>query len=93
MEAPTAFATNLNMPEPCDFIDESLPVCSIIRPTLAKNAGPLAVVAFLTNQGLFTGQSEDFFEALNAYSKSRCAGSTSIGGRGKEGGGGLNKES
>jgi hypothetical protein len=61
-----AFSTSLIMPEPCDFISESLPDCSIIRPTLAKNAGPLAVVTFLKNQGLFTGQSAEFFKTLNA---------------------------
>jgi hypothetical protein len=64
-----AFSTSLIMPEPCDFISESLPACSIIRPTLEKNAGPLAVVTFLTNQGLFTGQSAEFFKTLNALAR------------------------
>jgi hypothetical protein len=64
-----AFSTNLIMPEPCDFISEDLPDCSIIRPTLRKNAGAIAVVNFLTNMGLFTGQSEDFFEELHALAK------------------------
>jgi Ferritin-like domain len=64
-----AFSTNLIMPEPCDFIRESLPDCAIIRPTLAKNAGPLAVVTFLTNQGLFTGQSAEFFKTLHDIAK------------------------
>jgi hypothetical protein len=57
------------MPEPCDFISEELPECAIIRPTLAKNAGPLAVLAFLTNQGLFIGQSPEFFETLKAIAR------------------------
>jgi hypothetical protein len=61
-----AFQTNLIMPEPCDFISEDLPDCSIIRPTLTRNAGAVAAARFLTNMGLFHGQSEDFFEALNA---------------------------
>jgi len=64
-----AFSTNLIMPEPCDFISEDLPDCSIIRPTLRKNAGAIAVVNFLTNMGLFKGQSEDFREELNALAK------------------------
>ena len=64
-----AFSTNLIMPEPCDFISESLPDCAIIRPTLAKNAGPLAVVTFLTNQGFFTGQSAEFFKTLQAIAR------------------------
>jgi hypothetical protein len=57
------------MPEPCDFISEDLSDCSIIRPTLRKNAGPLAVVAFLTNMGLFQGQSQDLKEELNAIAR------------------------
>jgi hypothetical protein len=61
-----AFSTNLIMPEPCDFISKALPDCSIIRPTLRKNAGPLAVLAFLTNMGLFIGQSPAFFVTLTA---------------------------
>ena len=61
-----AFSTNLIMPEPCDFISKALPDCSIIRPTLRKNAGPLAVLAFLTNMGLFIGQSHEFFFTLKA---------------------------
>jgi hypothetical protein len=63
------FQTNLIMPEPCDFISENLPDCSIIRPTLRKNAGPLAVVAFLTNMGLFIGQSAEFFATLKTIAR------------------------
>jgi hypothetical protein len=58
------FQTNLIMPEPCDFISERLPQCSIIRPTLTKNAGAVAAVTFLTNMGLFIGQPRHFFRAL-----------------------------
>ena len=36
------FQTNLIMPEPCNFIKSGLPRCSIIRPTLTKNAGAVA---------------------------------------------------
>jgi hypothetical protein len=61
-----AFQTNLIMPEPCDFISEDLPDCAIIRPTLRKNAGALAVADFLKQMGLFTGQSPQFFSALHA---------------------------
>ena len=58
------FQTNLIMPEPCDFISERLPQCSIIRPTLTKNAGAVAAATFLTNMGLFTGQPLHFFRVL-----------------------------
>ena len=52
------FQTNLIMPEPCPFIDPSLPVCSVVRPTAATAAGALK---FLTAMGLFIGQSDAFF--------------------------------
>jgi hypothetical protein len=58
------FQTNLIMPEPCPFIDPSLPVCSIIRPT-ETNGIAMGVVNFLTNMGLFIGQSSAFFSLLN----------------------------
>jgi Ferritin-like domain len=58
------FQTNLIMPEPCPFIDPSLPVCSIIRPT-ETNGIAMGVVNFLTNMGLFIGQSAAFFSFLN----------------------------
>ena len=61
-----AFQTNLIMPEPCSFVSKDLPDCSIIRPTLEANAGPLAVVDFFTKMGLFKGQTPQFFETLTA---------------------------
>lgn len=57
------FQTNLIMPEPCPFISRSLPVCSIIRPT--ETAGvAMGAVRFLTNMGLFRGQTQEFFVFL-----------------------------
>ena len=56
------FQTNLIMPEPCPFIDTSLPVCSVVRPTSATSAGALK---FLTAMGLFIGQSDAFFTFMN----------------------------
>jgi len=58
------FQTNLIMPEPCPFISPSLPVCSIIRPTETDGIA-MAVVNFLTDMGLFSGQSAAFFALLN----------------------------
>jgi len=52
------FQTNLVMPEPCPFIDPSLPLCSVVRPTAATATGALK---FLTAMGLFAGQSDAFF--------------------------------
>ena len=58
------FQTNLIMPEPCPFLSRKLPPCSIIRPTETKGIAK-GVVKFLTDMGLFTGQSPAFFAFLN----------------------------
>ncbi len=58
------FQTNLIMPEPCPFLSRKLPPCSIIRPTETKGIAK-GVVKFLTDMGLFIGQSPAFFELLN----------------------------
>ena len=57
-------ATKLVMPRPCKFISEDLPLCSIIRPTSIRLAGAMAAAQFLTDTGLFTGQSQRFFDTL-----------------------------
>jgi Ferritin-like domain/TAT (twin-arginine translocation) pathway signal sequence len=57
------FQTNLIMPEPCPFINTSLPVCSVIRPTNPTGVATGAV-KFLTAMGLFIGQSAAFFAYL-----------------------------
>lgn len=54
---------NLIMPEPCPFISPNLPPCSVIRPTETKNIAK-GVVKFLTDMGLFIGQSSAFFALL-----------------------------
>lgn len=58
------FQTNLIMPEPCPFLSRKLPPCSIIRPTETKGIAT-GVVKFLTDMGLFIGQSSAFFKLLN----------------------------
>jgi hypothetical protein len=55
------FQTNLILPEPCEFLSPSLPRCSIVRPTLDANAGAQAAVKALTADGLFKGQTPEFF--------------------------------
>lgn len=55
------FDTALIFPEPCDFIDRSLPPVSIIRPSSDEKAGAVAAVKALTADGLFRGQSPAFF--------------------------------
>src|SRR5437763_5604955 len=58
------FQTNLIMPEPCPFLSRTLPRCSIIRPT-KTNGIAMGVVKFLTDMGLFIGQSPAFFAFLH----------------------------
>jgi hypothetical protein len=57
------FQTNLIMPEPTVFLSKDLPVCSIIRPTHSAGAAQ-AALAFLTADGLFIGQSSEFFQFM-----------------------------
>src|SRR5437763_1229780 len=57
------YQTNLIMPEPCPFISRKLPRCSVIRPTETKGIA-MGVVKFLTNMGLFIGQSPEFFHFM-----------------------------
>ena len=54
------FDKALIMPEPCPFLDPTLPICSIIRPTKTEGVA-MGVVQFLTDMGLFIGQSPAFF--------------------------------
>ena len=58
------FQTNLIMPEPCPFLSRKLPPCSIIRPTETRGIAK-GVVKFLTDMGLFIGQSPAFFAFMN----------------------------
>ena len=56
--------TNKILPEPCSFLDKSFPKCSVIRPTSTANSGAMAAVTGLTNDLLFQGQSQAFFDLL-----------------------------
>jgi len=64
---------DLIMPEPCQFIDASFPLCSVIRPTSLELAGAQAAATGLTNSGLFLGQSQEFFDALNSLAQAADA--------------------
>src|SRR5438132_362399 len=55
---------NLIMPEPCPFLDRSLPIVSIIRPTKTEGVA-MGALTFLTNMGLFIGQSTAFFAYMS----------------------------
>ena len=58
------FQTNLILPEPCEFLSPNLPACSIIRPTLSQNGGPMATVKAFIADNLFAGQNPQFLEAF-----------------------------
>jgi hypothetical protein len=62
------FQTNLIMPEPTTFLNRKFPVCSIIRPTATKGAA-MGAAKFLTDMGLFRGQSQGFFTALTTLAR------------------------
>jgi Ferritin-like domain len=57
------FQTNLIMPHPTIFLRRKFPRCSIIRPTETKGAAAGAL-KFLTDDGLFRGQSPAFFKFM-----------------------------
>jgi hypothetical protein len=66
------FQTNLIMPEPTIFLDRKFPVCSIIRPTNTAGAATGAL-KFLTDMGLFRGQSNAFFATVSQLAQAADA--------------------
>src|SRR5262249_38113667 len=60
------FQTNLILPEPCAFISDGLPACSVIRPSSTKLAGAVAAIQAFTDDLLFQGQSTSFFDTVMA---------------------------
>lgn len=57
------FQTNLIMPEPCPFLNRKFPPVSIIRPT-ETNGAAMGALKALTADGLFIGQTPQFFEFM-----------------------------
>jgi hypothetical protein len=76
------FQTNLIMPEPTVFLDRKFPVVSIVRPTNTEGAA-MGALKFLTDMGLFIGQSQAFFATMTqlaeAADAARITGSTDSG--------------
>jgi hypothetical protein len=60
------------MPEPTIFLERRFPVVSIIRPTETQGAA-LGAVKALTADGLFIGQSKEFFALLAELAKAADA--------------------
>jgi hypothetical protein len=59
------FQTNLIFPIPAEFINPDLPKCAAIRPISDAFGGAVATVKSFTADGLFIGQSPEFFRAFN----------------------------
>jgi hypothetical protein len=72
--------TNLIMPEPTIFLSRTFPICSIIRPTETDGAAMAALNA-LTADGLFIGQTPEFFALLTQLAQ--AADHARHGGRGR----------
>src|SRR5712671_4109929 len=66
------FQTNLIMPEPTVFLNRTLPIVSIIRPT-ETNGAAMAAVNALTSDGLFIGQSPAFTSLLTELAQAADA--------------------
>jgi hypothetical protein len=66
------FQTNLIMPEPTRFLKRTFPICSIIRPTETDGAAMAALNA-LTADGLFIGQTPEFFAVLSKLAQAADA--------------------
>ena len=62
------FTNNLIMPEPCPFLSRTLPRCSIIRPTKTQGVA-MGALKFLTDMGLFIGQSAAFFSYMTQLAR------------------------
>jgi hypothetical protein len=61
--------TNKILPEPCDFISESLPEVSVIRPSTVKNSGAMAAVKAFRDDKLFVGQSQEFLDTITKLAR------------------------
>jgi hypothetical protein len=64
---------SLIFPVPCEFISPDLPHVAIIRPLTDKFGGAVAAAASLTADGLFTGQSTKFLDALHSLAEAADA--------------------
>jgi Ferritin-like domain len=62
------FQTNLIMPEPTFFLSRRFPRVSIIRPTETEGAA-MGALKFLTDDGLFRGQSRAFFDFMTRLAR------------------------
>ncbi len=64
---------SLIFPVPCEFISPELPHCAVIRPLKDKFAGAVATIASFTADGLFVGQTPEFFKVVNRLAEAADA--------------------
>src|ERR1700689_2740408 len=64
---------SLIFPVPCEFISPNLPPVAIIRPLTDKFAGAVATIASFTADGLFIGQTPEFFKVANELAEAADA--------------------
>ena len=65
LKPPALVQPSLIFPVPCEFISAKLPHCAVIRPSDDRFGGAVATIASFTADGLFKGQSPQFFQAVN----------------------------
>ncbi len=66
------YQTNLIMPEPTKFLRRKFPAVSVIRPTETAGAA-MGALTFLTDDGLFRGQSPAFFAFMTKLARAADA--------------------
>jgi hypothetical protein len=71
--------TNLILPEPAQFLHTNLPACSIVRPTLDRDAGAMAAITGFTADRLFEGQSPKFFSTVHQLARQADAAQRQLG--------------
>jgi hypothetical protein len=71
--------TNLILPEPAEFLHKNLPACSVVRPTLDRDAGAVAAIEGFTADRLFEGQSPKFFNTVRRLAREADAAERRLG--------------
>ena len=76
---PETLQSNLIMPEPCEFISPNLPPCAIIRPTGPGQLDATGAINSFIEDGLFTGQPQEFLQLLIGLAREADAAEREIG--------------
>jgi hypothetical protein len=67
------------MPEPCEFISRNLPACAIIRPSGPGQLDATGVINSFIADGLFRGQSPQFFQLIASLASAADAAQREVG--------------